>query len=106
MDVIVGGGVVGLSVAWRLAREGRPVTLVDPAPASGASHAAAGMLAPVSEVTYTEVPLLRLGVASLRRWPGFAAELAADAGLAGARPGVSTEQYVRLACRLPARSYR
>ncbi|MDX3102369.1 FAD-dependent oxidoreductase [Nonomuraea angiospora] len=84
MDVIVGGGVVGLSLAWRLAREGRPVTLVDPAPASGASHAAAGMLAPVSEVTYTEVPLLRLGVASLRRWPGFAAELAADAGLPGA----------------------
>ncbi|MEV4113618.1 glycine oxidase ThiO [Nonomuraea sp. NPDC049695] len=83
MDVIVGAGVVGLSVAWRLARDGRPVTLVDPAPASGASHAAAGMLAPVSEVSYTEAPLLRLGAASLRRWPGFAAELAADAGLAG-----------------------
>ncbi|MFG1701790.1 FAD-dependent oxidoreductase [Nonomuraea sp. M3C6] len=80
VDVIVGGGVVGLSIAWRLARDGRPVTLVDPAPASGASHAAAGMLAPVSEVTYTEAPLLRLGVASLRRWPSFAAELAADAG--------------------------
>ncbi|MEV0384493.1 FAD-dependent oxidoreductase [Nonomuraea sp. NPDC050643] len=80
MDVIVGGGVVGLSIAWRMAREGRPVTVVDPAPASGASHAAAGMLAPVSEVTYTEGPLLRLGVASLRRWPSFAAELAADAG--------------------------
>ncbi|WP_228011271.1 FAD-dependent oxidoreductase [Nonomuraea phyllanthi] len=85
MDVIVGGGVVGLSAAWRLARAGRPVTVVDPAPASGASHAAAGMLAPVSEVTYTEAPLLRLGVASLRRWPAFAAELAADAGLAGTR---------------------
>ncbi|GAA3208712.1 FAD-dependent oxidoreductase [Nonomuraea helvata] len=84
MDVIVGAGVVGLSVAWRLARDGRPVTLVDPAPASGASHAAAGMLAPVSEVSYTEAPLLRLGAASLRRWPGFAAELAADAGLPGA----------------------
>ncbi|MEV0229023.1 glycine oxidase ThiO [Nonomuraea sp. NPDC050786] len=83
MDVIVGAGVVGLSAAWRLARDGLPVTLVDPAPASGASHAAAGMLAPVSEVSYTEVPLLRLGAASLRRWPGFAAELAADAGLPG-----------------------
>ncbi|MFB4264338.1 FAD-dependent oxidoreductase [Nonomuraea sp. GTA35] len=83
MDVIVGGGVVGLSVAWRMARAGRPVTVVDPAPGRGASYAAAGMLAPVSEVTYTEAPLLRLGVASLRRWPAFAAELAADAGLAG-----------------------
>ena len=81
MDVIVGGGVVGLSVAWRLAREGRPVTVVDPAPATGASHAAAGMLAPVSEVTYTEAPLLRLGLAALSRWPAFAAELAEDAGL-------------------------
>ncbi|MEU8249366.1 glycine oxidase ThiO [Nonomuraea sp. NPDC048916] len=84
MDVIVGGGVVGLSAAWRLSRAGRAVTVVDPAPAMGASHAAAGMLAPVSEVAYTERPLLRLGAASLRRWPSFAAELAADAGLAPA----------------------
>jgi glycine oxidase len=81
VDVIVGGGVVGLSIAWRLAREGRAVTVVDPAPGRGASYAAAGMLAPVSEVSYTERPLLRLGVASLRRWPSFAAELAADAGI-------------------------
>ncbi|GAA1643083.1 glycine oxidase ThiO [Nonomuraea maheshkhaliensis] len=88
MDVIVGGGVVGLSVAWRLAREGREVTVVDPAPGRGASYAAAGMLAPVSEVTYTEAPLLRLGVASLRRWPAFAAELTEDAGLASPRTDV------------------
>ncbi|WP_084956770.1 glycine oxidase ThiO [Thermoactinospora rubra] len=87
MDVIVGGGIAGLAIAWRLARSGRPVTVVDPAPCSGASHAAAGMLAPVSEVTYTEEPLLRLGIASLRMWPAFAAELAADAGAASGEPG-------------------
>ncbi|HLU74995.1 MAG TPA: FAD-dependent oxidoreductase, partial [Nonomuraea sp.] len=75
MEVVVGGGVVGLSIAWRLARRGRQVVVVDPSPAHGASYAAAGMLAPISEVVYTEEPLLRLGVASLRRWPAFAAAL-------------------------------
>ncbi|WP_374191388.1 FAD-dependent oxidoreductase [Planomonospora sp. ID82291] len=79
--VVVGGGIIGLSVAWRAARRGLRVAVSDPAPASGASHVAAGMLAPVSEVTYTEEPLLRLGLASLARWPAFAAELAADSGL-------------------------
>ncbi|GHH62582.1 glycine oxidase ThiO [Streptosporangium violaceochromogenes] len=79
--LVVGGGVIGLSVAWRAARRGLRTAVADPAPASGASHAAAGMLAPVSEVTYTEEPLLRLGLASLSRWPSFAAELAADGGL-------------------------
>ncbi|WP_248965223.1 glycine oxidase ThiO [Sphaerisporangium perillae] len=79
--VVVGGGVIGLSVAWRAARHGRTVTVVDPAPGAGASHAAAGMLAPVSEVTYTEEPLLRLGLASLARWPHFAAELSEESGI-------------------------
>ncbi|MFB9888315.1 FAD-dependent oxidoreductase [Planobispora takensis] len=78
--MLVGGGIIGLSVAWRAARRGLRVAVVDPAPAGGASHAAAGMLAPVSEVTYTEEPLLRLGLASLARWPAFAAELAEDSG--------------------------
>ncbi|GII76115.1 glycine oxidase ThiO [Sphaerisporangium rufum] len=79
--VVVGGGVIGLSAAWRAARLGHRVTVVDPSPGAGATHAAAGMLAPVSEVTYTEEPLLRLGLASLARWPGFAAELAEESGV-------------------------
>ncbi|MEU1720892.1 FAD-dependent oxidoreductase [Nonomuraea sp. NPDC005692] len=105
MNVIVGGGVVGLSIAWRLAREGLPVTVVDPAPGRGASYAAAGMLAPVSEVAYTEEPLLRLGAASLSRWPSFAAELAADAGLgpdlsAGRSAGLSAGRSAGLSASL------
>ncbi|WP_185048973.1 glycine oxidase ThiO [Thermocatellispora tengchongensis] len=79
--VVVGGGVVGLSTAWRLAGRGLRVAVADPAPGSGASHAAAGMLAPVSEVSYTEEPLLRLGLDSLARWPAFAAELSDESGL-------------------------
>ncbi|MFF4411739.1 glycine oxidase ThiO [Streptosporangium sp. NPDC001559] len=79
--LVIGGGVAGLSVAWRAARRGSRVAVADPDPGSGASHAAAGMLAPVSEVTYTEEPLLRLGLASLSRWPAFAADLTEDGGL-------------------------
>src|SRR5579875_364197 len=78
--VVVGGGLIGLAAAWRIAQRGLTVTVVDPAPAGAASRAAAGMLAPVSEVTYGEEPLLRLSVESLRRYPGFAAELAATTG--------------------------
>ncbi|MGH3754858.1 MAG: glycine oxidase ThiO, partial [Pseudonocardiaceae bacterium] len=74
---VVGGGVIGLSCAWRAASAGFAVTVHDPAPGSGASHVAGGMLAPVTEAVPGEPELLALGAASLRRWPGFAAELAA-----------------------------
>ena len=44
--LIIGAGVIGLSLGWRLAQRGAAVTLFDRAAAgSGASHAAAGMLA-------------------------------------------------------------
>lgn len=79
--VIIGAGVIGLATAWRAAARGAAVTLVDPAPASGASSVAAGMLTPVSELTYGEEPLLRLGLASRERYGAFAAELAELTGL-------------------------
>ncbi|MFL6143284.1 MAG: glycine oxidase ThiO [Labedaea sp.] len=72
---VVGGGVIGLSVAWRLARGGRPVTVLDPAPMSGASWVAGGMLAPVSEASPGEEHLLVSGTAALEAWPAFAAGL-------------------------------
>jgi glycine oxidase len=56
------------------------VTVVDPAPGRGASWAAAGMLAPVTEVHYGEQALLRLNLAAADRWPAFAAELEEAAG--------------------------
>jgi glycine oxidase len=80
-DVLVlGAGVIGLSCAWRAARDGHAVTVLDPAPSSGASWVAGGMLAPVTEAWPGEEELLELGVESVRRWPAFAAELAAAAG--------------------------
>jgi glycine oxidase len=80
--VVVGGGIVGLAIAWRAGQAGLGVTVIDADPGGGASHAAAGMLAPVSEVHYGEEALLSLNRASLARWPGFAAELAAAGGVA------------------------
>jgi glycine oxidase len=78
--VVAGGGLIGLSVAWRAAQQGLSVTVVDDAPGGGASRAAAGMLAPVSEAGYGEEALLRLCQASLERYPAFLADLAAATG--------------------------
>lgn len=78
--VVVGGGIIGLASAWRLTALGLSVTVVDPAPASAATHAAAGMLAPISEVRYGETALLRLATDSLRRYPDFVAEIESATG--------------------------
>jgi glycine oxidase len=81
MDVIiVGAGVIGLGIAWRAAQRGLAVTLVDPAPGSGATRTAAGMLAPATELHYGEEPLLRLGLESARCYPSFVAELESVTG--------------------------
>jgi glycine oxidase len=78
--VIVGGGVIGLAIAWRAALRGLAVTVLDPAPGLGASHHGAGMLAPVTEVHYGEEDLLRLNLASALRYPSFVEELEESSG--------------------------
>lgn len=80
--VVVGGGAIGLGIAWMSARHGASVTVVDPAPGSGASHAAAGMLAPAGEAHFGEERLLALTLESWRRYPGFVAQLESAAGCA------------------------
>jgi glycine oxidase len=80
--VIVGAGVIGLSVAWRLAQRGAAVTVVERGQAgAGASHAAAGMLAACAEAEPGEEALVALGRASQALWPAFAAELEAVSGV-------------------------
>ncbi|MFJ3787249.1 glycine oxidase ThiO [Kitasatospora sp. NPDC090091] len=79
--LVIGGGVIGLAVAWRAAQRGvGRVIVVDPDPGGGAARVAAGMLAPVTELQYGEEPLLRLGMASNERYADFAAELAEASG--------------------------
>lgn len=70
--IVIGGGIIGLACAWRLAQAGWAVTLLDAAAESReASWAAAGMLAPHHEADEPG-PLWWLGMASLERWPEFA----------------------------------
>ncbi len=81
--VVVGGGIIGLAVAWRLRGRGLSVTLLERERVGGAtSRVAAGMLAPVAEVEFGEAGrrVLDLGLRSAELWPGFAAELAEASG--------------------------
>jgi glycine oxidase len=79
---VLGGGTIGLSVAWRARARGLDVVVLDRGPlGAGASHVAAGMLAPVAEADPAERPLLALGMESARRWPTFAQELEDVSGL-------------------------
>ena len=79
--LVIGGGMIGLAIAWRSAQRGMTVLLADPRPATGASHAAAGMLTPVAEAAYAERELFELGSRSLAAFGGFAAELTELTGL-------------------------
>lgn len=79
--MVVGGGVVGLAVAWELARAEQPVVVVDPGdPSSRATWAAGGMLAPLGEAR-APGPFLDFGLHSLSLYPGFVRELEAASGL-------------------------
>jgi len=79
---IVGAGVCGLGIGWRLAQAGCVVDIFERGTAGrGASWAAAGMLAGGVETEPGEEPLLALARESQRRWPDFAHELAQVSGI-------------------------
>jgi glycine oxidase len=76
---VVGGGIIGLAVAWRAAQRGlRPLVLDAGEP--GAWQYAAGMLAPVTEAEFGEQALLALGLRAAAGFPDFCAELAEVSG--------------------------
>ena len=80
--LIVGGGVAGLALGWRLLHAGRAVHLFERDRAGrGASWASAGMLAPDAEIGFEDPELYRLNRESLRRWPAFAAALETESGI-------------------------
>jgi glycine oxidase len=82
--LVVGGGIIGLAIAWRARTRGLSVTLCERGglPSYGsAAHVAAGMLAPVAEADAQERALLTLGLDSAARWPAFTDELEEAAGI-------------------------
>ncbi len=79
---IIGAGVCGLGIGWRLAAAGCTVDAFDQGePGRAASWAAAGMLAARAEVEPGEETLLDLNLKAQEIWPGFVAELESASGL-------------------------
>ncbi len=79
--IVVGAGVIGLSCAWRAAQRGASVALLERLrPPAGATRVAAGMLAPVGELTFGEPELLQMTLAAAELYPEFVAELEAATG--------------------------
>jgi glycine oxidase len=73
--VVVGGGVMGCSIAWRLAQRGASVTVIERGiPGAEASSAAAGMVAAQMEADAPNAGL-ELGLRSRALYPGVALEL-------------------------------
>src|SRR6516225_4118195 len=75
---VLGGGLCGRLVAWRLAGEGHRVALYErggPEGGEAAAWVAAAMLAPLAEAAVAELLITELGVASLESWPRILAEL-------------------------------
>ncbi|MBZ5593570.1 MAG: glycine oxidase ThiO [Acidobacteriia bacterium] len=79
--IIIGAGIIGASICWKLARAGLRVTLLDAGTVGGeASWAGAGMLAPGGEVETRDI-WLDLALESQRMYPAYVAELEAESGV-------------------------
>ena len=75
---VVGGGLIGRCLAWRVSRCGARVALYDSADSQGtnsAAWAAAGMIAPTTEAIDSDAQISSMGANSLKLWPQWLAEL-------------------------------
>ena len=79
---VVGAGIIGTSIAWRMAQAGCRVTILDAGPVGGeASWAGAGMLAPGGEIEHRSA-WADFGLESLALYPRFVDELQQESGCA------------------------
>lgn len=75
--IVIGAGVAGLGIGWRLAGRDASVVVIERAqPGSGATSAAAGMITAPEDA---DSELARHGA---KLWPGFAAEIEEQSGCA------------------------
>ena len=93
--VIVGGGIIGGSIGFDLARRNLRVAVLDrQALMQEASWAAAGMLSPAPD-SIAAIPLVPLGHASLAMYPNF---IGAVEDASGARTGYRTGGAIEIIC--------
>jgi glycine oxidase len=80
--IVLGGGVIGLAIAFELSTKGHQVTILEKVHCGGqASGAAAGMLAPYSEIGEDPDDFFRLCLESLREYPMWQQEVKAISGV-------------------------
>lgn len=80
--IIIGGGIIGLSLGWQLAKKGENVEILESGEAGrSSSWAAAGMLAPNAEMGFEDIDLFYLCRKSLAMYPAFLEELYNDSGV-------------------------
>ncbi|TMW70420.1 glycine oxidase ThiO [Alteribacter natronophilus] len=80
--LIMGGGMIGLSAAFSLLKRGLDVTILEKSICGGqATGAAAGMLAPFSEISEDPDPFFTFCLESLRRFPEWQKEVKRESGM-------------------------
>ena len=77
--LILGGGLIGLTIAYELALKGRKILVLSRMPREAAGFAAAGMLAPHAEGLQED--LLELGQLSLNKIPEWIKRIESDSGI-------------------------
>ena len=98
MILIIGGGIIGLSIAWRLIGIGKKVIIIYKKNlGKEASWAAAGMLSGRLDLKPCEKKLLPIFEKSHLAWPKFAEELENKSGKS---IGYKKEGTLRVACDL------
>jgi glycine oxidase len=79
--VIIGAGIAGLAIGWRLAQAGQDVTVLERAqPGQGATWASAGMLAVTAELLDSGADEIAFACHSNGLWLNFAKEIEAESG--------------------------